>query len=375
MRYSILNLPRLRSRRIHPIPTACLGLLLCLTTTLSAAEVRQRIGVKPGMQFDVVRFAVEPGDRVIIDFVNPDEMAHNLLVTRPGRRMAVVSAALALGVDGLAKEFVPDSPDVLLASRLLTPDQEQTLIFNAPDEPGIYPYVCTFPGHGMLMYGAIYVGVPMPALESDENVPPVARKSGETESKRSFHAWGDKRPLMYRLFMPDAGPAAIAVALPNQQSYCWDAGPCRLRYAWSGDFLDPWPVWRGNGHGLADIQGDIYWRDDEQHPLRIGRGRAEPTVEFLGYRKVADHPEFLYTVNGVEVRELIQALHHGDGLNRRFTIAPTAEPVVFRPATNDEVVFTHDGSPVDPAGLRVDAANGAEFEIIMTRKPEHGGVQ
>ena len=39
--------------------------------------------------------------------------------------------------------------------------------------------------------------------------------------------------------MPGAGPAAIAVSLPNDLSYCWDAGSCRLRYAWQGEFLDP----------------------------------------------------------------------------------------------------------------------------------------
>ena len=107
---------------------------------------------------------------------------------------------------------------------------------------GVYPYVCTFPGHGLLMYGAMYVGVPMPPLEKDGNVPEAARQ-GKTEA-RQFHAWGEKRPLMYRIFMPEASPAAIAVALKHGQNYCWDAGQCRLRYAWYGGFVDPWPVWR-----------------------------------------------------------------------------------------------------------------------------------
>jgi azurin len=31
------------------------------------------------------------------------------------------------------------------------------LEFDAPAEPGLYPYLCTFPGHGMLMNGIMTV--------------------------------------------------------------------------------------------------------------------------------------------------------------------------------------------------------------------------
>ncbi|NIP96108.1 MAG: c-type cytochrome, partial [Akkermansiaceae bacterium] len=75
-----------------------------------------------------------------------------------------------------------------------------------------------------------------------------------------------KRPLVMRTFMPEAGPAAIAVAVNDTLHYCWDAGECRLRYIWKGDFIDGWPVWKGNGDGLARIQGDILLREEE-HPL------------------------------------------------------------------------------------------------------------
>jgi putative heme-binding domain-containing protein len=33
----------------------------------------------------------------------------------------------------------------------------QKLSFEAPTEPGVYPYVCTYPGHWRRMYGALYV--------------------------------------------------------------------------------------------------------------------------------------------------------------------------------------------------------------------------
>jgi putative heme-binding domain-containing protein len=56
-----------------------------------------------------------------------------------------------------ARHFVPVSDQVLLSSRLLQPNQQQRLAWVAPKEPGVYPYVCTYPGHWRRMFGALYV--------------------------------------------------------------------------------------------------------------------------------------------------------------------------------------------------------------------------
>src|SRR5687767_5561030 len=50
-----------------------------------------------------------------------------------------------------------------------------------------------------------------------------------------------RRPQVLRIFMPDASPAAIAVALPGDLSFCFDASECRLRYVWKGGFIDGFP--------------------------------------------------------------------------------------------------------------------------------------
>ena len=52
---------------------------------------------------------------------------------------------------------MPVSSKILLASQLLQPRQSQKLDFTAPSQPGIYPYVCTYPGHWRRMFGALYV--------------------------------------------------------------------------------------------------------------------------------------------------------------------------------------------------------------------------
>jgi putative heme-binding domain-containing protein len=46
---------------------------------------------------------------------------------------------------------------VLLASTLLQPRESEKLSWTAPSQVGVYPYVCTYPGHWRRMYGALYV--------------------------------------------------------------------------------------------------------------------------------------------------------------------------------------------------------------------------
>jgi azurin len=40
---------------------------------------------------------------------------------------------------------------------LIDHGKEQVIEFTAPTKPGDYPYVCTFPGHHLLMRGVLHV--------------------------------------------------------------------------------------------------------------------------------------------------------------------------------------------------------------------------
>ncbi|MEJ1973618.1 MAG: plastocyanin/azurin family copper-binding protein [Lacunisphaera sp.] len=84
-------------------------------------------------------------------------MLHNLVLTKPGRGTAVGQAAMELGLDGLAHNYVPDSPDVLYHTALMQPGSSDTIFFVAPAEPGDYEFLCTFPGHFQLMRGILRV--------------------------------------------------------------------------------------------------------------------------------------------------------------------------------------------------------------------------
>jgi len=113
--------------------------------------------LKEQMRYDRRSFAVAPGMPVKLVFKNPDAMDHNLVITQPGAKSEVAMAAMMLGPDGVNRDWLPDSKKILVASKLLSMGEEYTLEFTAPAEKGEYDYVCTFPGHWMLMNGVMHV--------------------------------------------------------------------------------------------------------------------------------------------------------------------------------------------------------------------------
>ena len=59
--------------------------------------------------------------------------------------------------DAQGRLYVPASPKVLQATKMLNPNDTLRLRFNAPSEPGDYPYLCTYPGHWQRMRGVLKV--------------------------------------------------------------------------------------------------------------------------------------------------------------------------------------------------------------------------
>jgi azurin len=117
-----------------------------------------RIGtVVEKMKYDINEFTVKSGKKVKLIFANPDFMPHNLVVTKPNKADSVAQQALTLGAQGFDMAFVPKSEDVLWASQLVDHGKEEEMSFTAPSAKGDYPYVCTFPGHHILMRGVMKV--------------------------------------------------------------------------------------------------------------------------------------------------------------------------------------------------------------------------
>ena len=119
-----------------------------------------RLGTIPErMIYDKERLAVQAGRHVGFVFANTDNMPHNFAVTLPGalEEVGLLAEETAQDKDAEARHYIPKSDKILVASKLLQPGQTQAFGFDVPNAPGIYPYVCTYPGHWRRMYGALYV--------------------------------------------------------------------------------------------------------------------------------------------------------------------------------------------------------------------------
>jgi putative heme-binding domain-containing protein len=161
------------AERTSPAPLDAQQLADALASLLPLAEAKQvrqelgelgvrvlRLGTVPEqMLYDRERLAVKAGKPVEVLFDNPDLMPHNFVIVQPGSLAEVGTLAEAQATQPGAQErgYVPVSPKVLFSGRLLQPRSTEKLDFTAPSQPGVYPYVCTYPGHWRRMYGALYV--------------------------------------------------------------------------------------------------------------------------------------------------------------------------------------------------------------------------
>jgi len=116
------------------------------------------------MLFSVKTFTAKPGQAVKIVFTNPDATDHNLVIVQPGALAEVGTAANEMAKDpgNVKSDFIPPDKQhlILHASTMIGPTRSSlvdVLRFHAPEEPGIYPYVCTFPGHWVVMNGVMVV--------------------------------------------------------------------------------------------------------------------------------------------------------------------------------------------------------------------------
>ncbi len=120
-------------------------------TTIRIATVPER------MMYDVTRLVVKPGKKIQLTFANEDFMPHNIMLVNPGKANEVGELAIALGARGFDVSYVPQSKEILWASKLVDYRMEQVIHFTSPKEPGVYEYLCSFPGHHLIMRGLFVV--------------------------------------------------------------------------------------------------------------------------------------------------------------------------------------------------------------------------
>lgn len=127
--------------------------------TPEEATVHLRIGTSTDFPaFDKSLLTVKHGQVVSLTFSNDSKPVYHYqdswVLVRPNTAGA---AGVAADRVGMQEGWIPHGSEILAHTRLLEPGQSQTITFRAPEKPGNYPFISTFPGHSQAMKGTLHV--------------------------------------------------------------------------------------------------------------------------------------------------------------------------------------------------------------------------
>ncbi|CAM6054047.1 unnamed protein product [Sphagnum tenellum] len=101
-------------------------------------------------------FTVQADDIISVELHNNSQVGHI-------HDWALIKPGTLKKVERLAKEtsstwdWIPETSDILAVVPMTKPGESSIRLFRAPDQPGDYPFLCTYPGHGMAMNGVLHV--------------------------------------------------------------------------------------------------------------------------------------------------------------------------------------------------------------------------
>lgn len=117
------------------------------------------IAAGQNLSFTEKELRVKRDEPIALVFRNPDVVPHNWALVKPGKLNEIGDLANRFIGDpeAVIEQYVPKSSDVLCYTDVVEGQQSMTIYFKAPSEKGRYPYLCTFPGHWMVMNGELVV--------------------------------------------------------------------------------------------------------------------------------------------------------------------------------------------------------------------------
>jgi azurin len=107
------------------------------------------------LAYDAVEIRARAGSEFTIEFVNKSAgMPHNIVFVNSESDINLVGIA---ALEASEHEYIPQNElDRIFAySGMAGPGETLTLTVKVPDEPGVYPYICTYPGHFTVMQGML----------------------------------------------------------------------------------------------------------------------------------------------------------------------------------------------------------------------------
>ena len=110
------------------------------------------------MMYDKKTIEVKPGKNIILTLnhkgkIAKEFMGHNFVLLKKGVNVNEFAKKATLAK---SNDYIPNSDETIAFTRMLGGGESTTINFIAP-EAGIYTYICSFPGHYMIMRGEFIV--------------------------------------------------------------------------------------------------------------------------------------------------------------------------------------------------------------------------
>jgi azurin len=103
------------------------------------------------MKFNITEIRVKAGEAIALTLKNAGtmpkfSMGHNWVLIENGVKLADFTNDASQAVK---TEYVPEKykAKIIAATKLLGPNESDTVLFYAPKQVGRYDFLCTFPGH------------------------------------------------------------------------------------------------------------------------------------------------------------------------------------------------------------------------------------
>lgn len=112
------------------------------------------------MQFDKSELMAQAGEKITLTFRHVGQldrrvMGHNFVLLTPGTD--ITGFANEAAAAGESADWIPnDGAQVIAHTKMLGGGQTDVITFEAP-EPGVYDFICSFPGHSGMMSGTLTI--------------------------------------------------------------------------------------------------------------------------------------------------------------------------------------------------------------------------
>ena len=110
------------------------------------------------MLFDKTSLSAKAGKNIKLTLnhtgkIGKEFMGHNFVLLK---KDVDVDDFAMLALDFKENEYIPENNDFIVHTKMLGGGESETINFTI-EEPGIYTYVCTFPGHYQIMQGELTI--------------------------------------------------------------------------------------------------------------------------------------------------------------------------------------------------------------------------